>query len=165
VTDRRRPRPRVQIAVAGRGRCGRATARLARGVGREIAAAGAILVCGGRGGVMAAAASGARAGGGIVVGILPSSDPRTGNRWLTVRIPTGLGHARNAVVAAAGDALIALDGAFGTMSEVALARVLGRPVVTLGAWRDVPGVVVARTARDAVRAALALARRRESGTR
>jgi uncharacterized protein (TIGR00725 family) len=159
VRRARRRRRLAQIAVAGRGRCGPATARLARAVGREIADAGAVLVCGGRGGVMAAAAAGARAAGGIVVGILPSSDPGTGNRFLTVRVPTGLGHARNAVVAAAGDALIALDGAFGTMSEVALARVLGRPVVTLGAWRDVPGVVVARTPREAVRRALALARR------
>jgi uncharacterized protein (TIGR00725 family) len=128
-------------------------------VGREVAAAGAVLVCGGRGGVMAAAAAGAHAGGGIVVGILPSADPRTGNAWLTVRVPTGLGHARNALVAAAGDALIAFDGAFGTMSEVALARVLGRPVVALGAWSGVAGVVVARTPREAVRTALALARR------
>jgi len=154
-----RRRPRVQVAIAGRGRCGRATARIARTVGREVAAAGAILVCGGRGGVMAAAAAGARAGGGIVVGILPSADPRSGNPHLTVRVPTGLGHARNALVAAAGDALIALDGAFGTMSEVAFARVLGRPVVTLGAWRDLPGVVAVRTPREAVRTALALARR------
>jgi len=148
----------VQIAVVGRGRCGPAAARVARAVGREVAAAGAILVCGGRGGVMAAAAAGAAAGGGLVLGILPSADPRTGNRWLTVRVPSGLGHARNALVAAAGDAMIALDGAHGTLSEVALARVLGRPVVGLGAWTHVPGVTPAGTARAAVRRALALAR-------
>ena len=78
---------------------------------------------------------------------------------MTVALPTGLGYARNVLVAAAGDALIALPGQHGTLSEVALARVLGRPVVTLGRKRDVAGVVAARTPEEAVRRALALARR------
>jgi hypothetical protein len=156
---RGRGRP-PQIAVAGGDRCDRRTAALARAVGRELAAAGAVLVCGGRGGVMAAVARGAAEGRGVVVGLLPSYQAGTGNPWLTVAIPTGLGHARNVLVAAAGDALIALPGAHGTLAEVALARVLGRPVVALGAWDAVGGVVRAATPRAAVARALALARRR-----
>jgi uncharacterized protein (TIGR00725 family) len=153
------PRRRLQIAVAGGGVCSRRTAALARAVGRALAAAGAVLVCGGLGGVMEAAARGAAETGGTVIGILPGYAQRDANRWVTVALPTGLGYARNVLVAAAGDALIALPGQHGTLSEVALARVLGRPVVTLGRKRDVAGVVAARTPEEAVRRALALARR------
>ena len=153
------PRRLVQIAVAGGGACSPRTAALARAVGRALAAAGAVLVCGGLGGVMEAAARGAAESGGTVIGILPGYDHRDANRWVTVALPTGLGHARNVLVAAAGDALIALPGQHGTLAEVALARVLGRPVVALGRKRDVSGVVAASTAEEAVRRALALARR------
>jgi uncharacterized protein (TIGR00725 family) len=153
----RRP---LQIAVAGGGRCDGRTARAARAVGREIAAAGAVLVCGGLGGAMAAAARGAAEAGGVVVGLLPGYEHAAGNPWVSVAIPTGLGHARNVLVAAAGDALIALGGRHGTLAEVALARVLRRPVVAFGAWAEVAGVVQAGGAREAVRRALDLARRR-----
>jgi len=148
-----------QISVAGGGACSVRTARLAEAVGREIAAAGAILVCGGLGGVMEAAARGAARRGGLVVGLLPGYEHAEGNAHLTVRLPTGLGHARNLLVASAGDAVIALPGLHGTLAEVALARVLERPVVVLGAWGSVPGVVRARTPRAAVRQALRLVRR------
>ena len=148
-----------QISVAGGGTCSARTARLAEAVGREIAAAGAILVCGGLGGVMEAAARGAARRGGMVVGLLPTYRHADGNAHLTVSLPTGLGHARNILVAAAGDAVIALPGLHGTLAEVALARVLERPVVVLGAWGDVRGVVRARTPGAAVRQALRLARR------
>jgi uncharacterized protein (TIGR00725 family) len=150
---------RLQVAVSGGGEASARTARIARALGREIATAGAVLVCGGRGGVMEAAARGAAAAGGEVVGLLPTYGLADGNAHLTIAIPTGLGHARNVLVAAAGDALIALPGRHGTLAEVALARVLGRPVVVLGAWRGVRGVIRARTPREAVRRALALARR------
>jgi len=152
-------RRRLQISVAGGGACDRRTAELARAVGREIAAAGAVLVCGGLGGVMQAAARGAAEAGGTVVGLLPGERRADGNRYLSIAIPTGLGHARNVLVVAAGDAVIALAGEHGTLSEVALARVLGRPVVGLGAWASVGGVIAARTPTDAVRRALAVARR------
>jgi len=155
-----RVRPRSpQISVAGGGTCSARTARLAEAVGREIAAAGAILVCGGQGGVMEAAARGAAAAGGTIVGLLPTYRHADGNAHLTVSLPTGLGHARNILVAAAGDAVVALPGLHGTLAEVALARVLQRPVVVLGAWRDVPGVTRASTPRAAVAHALRLARR------
>jgi uncharacterized protein (TIGR00725 family) len=153
---------RAQIAVSGGGTCSLTVARRAQALGREIAAAGAVLVCGGRGGVMAAAARGAAAAGGTVVGLLPGYAHADGNPYLSIVLPTGLGHARNMLVAAAGDALIALPGAHGTFAEVALARVLGRPVVVLGAWRALPGVVRARTPAEAVRRALSLARYRGS---
>src|SRR5206468_1150653 len=103
------PRP-PQISVAGGGTCSARTARLAEAVGRELAAAGAILVCGGLGGVMEAAARGAARRGGMVVGLLPTYRHADGNAHLTVRLPTGLGHARNMLVAAAGGAVIAAPG-------------------------------------------------------
>jgi uncharacterized protein (TIGR00725 family) len=153
-------RARLHISVSGGNTCTRETARLAHAVGRALAEAGAIVVCGGRSGVMEATARGVRERGGIVVGILPGYDRRAGNPHLTATIPTGLGHARNMLVAAAGDALIALPGKHGTLSEVALARVLGRPVVALGAWDGVANVRRARDAAEAVRLVLTLARRR-----
>jgi uncharacterized protein (TIGR00725 family) len=156
---------RPQIAVAGGGACTRRTATLAHAVGRHLALGGAVLVCGGLGGVMEAAARGAAEAGGTVVGLLPGRDRAAGNRHLTVAIPTGLGHARNVLVAAAGDALVALPGAHGTLAEIAFARVLGRPVVVLGAWRGVPGVIRAGTPAEAVRCALVLAARQRAGAR
>src|SRR6185369_11851305 len=111
-------------------------------------------------GVMEAVARGAAERGGTVLGILPGYERATGNRWLTLAVPTGLAHARNVLVAAAGDALIALPGEDGTLSEIALARILHRPVVGVGAWRGIRGIVHARTPESAVRRALALAGRR-----
>jgi uncharacterized protein (TIGR00725 family) len=143
--------------VAGGGVCNRRTAALAHAVGRELALRGAVLVCGGLGGVMASAARGAAEAGGTVVGLLPGYRAAAGNRHLTIAIPTGLGHARNVLVAAAGDALIALPGEHGTLAEIALARVLGRPVVVVGAWRGLRGVLRAATPAEAVRRALAVA--------
>ena len=151
---------RLQIAVAGGGVCTRRTATLARAVGRALAEAGAVVVCGGLGGVMEAVARGAAEAGGTVLGILPGYDRATGNPWLTLAVPTGLAHARNVLVAAAGDALIALPGEDGTLSEIALARILHRPVVALGAWQGIRGITHAHSPESAVRRALALARGR-----
>jgi uncharacterized protein (TIGR00725 family) len=159
VTSRRRRR-RLQIAVAGGGVCTRRTATLARAVGRALAEAGAVVVCGGLGGVMEAVARGAAEAGGTVLGILPGYDRAMGNPWLTLAVPTGLAHARNVLVVAAGDALIALPGRDGTLAEIALARVLHRPVVAIGAWQGIRGIAHARGPESAVRRALALARRR-----
>jgi len=147
-----------QVAVSGGRVCSARTARVAEAVGRALADAGAILVCGGRGGVMAAAARGARRRGGVVVGLLPGYRHAAANADCTITLPTGLGHARNVLVAAAGDVLIALPGSDGTLSEIALARVLGRPVVVLGRRDAIRGTTRAATPGDAVRAALALAR-------
>lgn len=123
-------------------------------MGRRLAEAGAIVLCGGLGGVMEAAAEGAAAAGGTVVGILPGADRTAGNPHLTLAIATGLGEARNAVLTAAADSVIAIGGGWGTLSEIALARRRRRPVVALASWKleDVP---VASSAEEAVRAALA----------
>lgn len=154
-------RRRLQIAVAGGGRrCSARTLRLARAVGAAVARHDAVLVCGGLGGVMAAAAEGAADEGGAVVGIVPGYEPADANRWCDVVVATGLGHARNVLVAATGDVLIALPGEHGTLSEMAMARVLGRPVVVLGRRSPLPDVLLAASPEEAVQAACALARRR-----
>ena len=101
-------------------------------VGRLIAAGGHTLICGGRGGVMAAACRGAVEGGGITVGILPGHNPQDANPWVTVPIATGLGEARNAIIARAAHALIAIGTGWGTLSEIALAVKMGKRVVALG---------------------------------
>ncbi|HYB74170.1 MAG TPA: TIGR00725 family protein [Candidatus Sulfotelmatobacter sp.] len=106
----------------------------AEAVGRCVAEAGAILVCGGLGGVMEAACRGAQAAGGVTIGILPGHDRREGNRYLTYAVPTGLGHARNILVVRSADAVIAVGGRFGTLSEIAYAKIEGRPVVGLDTW-------------------------------
>jgi len=125
-------------------------------VGRLLAGAGAIVVCGGRGGVMAAACRGAAAEGGVTVGLLPDTDRLHANPFLTVSIPTGMGELRNGLVARAGDAVIAIAGEFGTLSEIGFALKLGRPVVGLGTWELGRGGVEVRGDR---------ARRRSPGRR
>ncbi len=132
----------------------------AEAVGRCVAEAGAILVCGGMGGVMEAACRGAQAAGGRTIGILPGLDRRDGNPYLTVAIPTGLGYARNLLVVRSADALIAIGGKFGTLSEIAYAKIEGRPVIGLETWTlaraDLPDPIVrAASPRDAVERALA----------
>ncbi len=125
---------RTYIGVCGAARASAAESALAEEVGRLIARGGAVLVCGGLGGVMDAAARGATAEGGTVVGILPG-ETRTGEgEHLTVSVPTGMGEARNALVVRSADAVIAVGGEFGTLSEIALALKMGKPVVGLGTW-------------------------------
>jgi uncharacterized protein (TIGR00725 family) len=153
-----------RIAVIGAGSCDDATAAAARLVGRAVAAAGAILFCGGLGGVMEAAAQGAADGGGRSVGLLPGRDAGEGNRFLSVAVATGMGEARNALVVLNADAVIAVDGGFGTLSEIALARKMGLPVVGLGTWRardeaGRPIVVEVGDPEEAVATALRLAGR------
>ncbi len=147
----------VQIAVIGAGAAGEEGLALAAEVGAELARRGAVVVCGGRGGIMEAVARGASQAGGLSVGILPSYDWREANPHLSIVLPTGLGQARNAVVVAAAHAVIAFAGEGGTMSEVGLALKLGRPVIGLRAWGHVHGVVAVDDPITAVEAALACA--------
>jgi uncharacterized protein (TIGR00725 family) len=149
----------LQISVIGAGRCAPDIAALAEAVGAAIAERGAILVCGGLAGVMEAAARGARAHGGLTVGVLPGYERHAANANIDVVLPTGMGHARNVIVVAAGDAVIALPGEHGTAAEIALALKLGRPVVGLGAWSEIGAVEGARTAVEAVELAMASALR------
>lgn len=104
-------------------------------VGRLLAERGVVVLTGGLGGVMAAASAAAAAAGGVVVGLLPGDRRGAANPDVTIAVPTGLGQARNAVVATAADGVLAVGGSWGTLSEIALARRMGRPVVTLGGWR------------------------------
>jgi uncharacterized protein (TIGR00725 family) len=139
------------LAVIGSARCDAQTAAVAEKVGREIARRGAVLICGGRGGVMEAACRGARSAGGTTVGILPGTDRGQANAYVDVPIVTGLGEARNVLVVRSADAVIAVSGGYGTLSEIALALKMGRPVVGLGTW-DVCGPGPAGQGLDVVRA-------------
>jgi uncharacterized protein (TIGR00725 family) len=150
------------LAVVGSATCDEATAALAREVGRQIARLGAMLVCGGRGGVMQAACQGAKEEGGTTVGILPGGDRSQANPYVDLPIATGLGEARNAIVVRAADAVIAVGGGYGTLSEIGLALKMGRPVVGLGTWelqrqgQAVPAIRKAANAQQAVGWAVSL---------
>lgn len=122
---------RLVIAVIGGGTCTTEESALAEETGRLLAEAGAVLVCGGLGGVMEAAAKGAKANGGVTVGILPGDDPATANRYIDVPLATGLGEMRNFLIVRTAHALIAIGGGVGTLSEIALAQRIGKPVVGL----------------------------------
>jgi uncharacterized protein (TIGR00725 family) len=124
----------TQIAVIGGSEVTGPVAAAAEAVGAALASAGAVIVCGGLGGVMAAACRGAKAAGGLTVGILPGGDPSAANQWVDVVIATGLGEARNALVVGSAGAVIAVDGEYGTLSEIGLALRGGIPVVGLGTW-------------------------------
>jgi uncharacterized protein (TIGR00725 family) len=144
----------IYLAVIGGSEISVELAGLARRVGREVACKGAVLLCGGLAGVMVAAAQGAQEAGGVSLGILPDGDRRRANPFLTYTIATNLGHARNMLIAHSADALIAVDGSYGTVSEAAIALKLGKPVVALEVSWDLPGLQRATTAETAVALAL-----------
>ncbi len=127
------------IAVCGAQDPPPAVYELAESVGAELARAGAVLVCGGLEGVMEAACKGAAREGGLTIGILPGLDVAEANRWVRIPIATGVGHARNLAVVATSQAVIAVDGEYGTLSEIAYALRIGRPVVGLATWKIEPG--------------------------
>jgi uncharacterized protein (TIGR00725 family) len=125
----------LHIGVVGEGVCSARVARDAERVGAAIARAGAILFCGGLGGVMEAASRGAAEAGGVVVGLLPGFRRADANRWVTIPVVTGMDQARNVVLVRSCDAVVAIGGMYGTLSEIALALKLGVPVVGLRTWR------------------------------
>ena len=141
------------VAVAGSGDAPPEETEVAEQVGRALATAGAVVVCGGLGGVMEGACRGAKAAGGTTVGILPGDERAAANEFVDVAIATGLGEARNALVVRAADALIAIGGSWGTLSEIALALKAGKRVVGIGTW-DIDGVVAADDAEAAVETVL-----------
>jgi uncharacterized protein (TIGR00725 family) len=128
----------IYIAVIGPSRATPEIAEAAFQVGALIARGGAILVCGGGGGAMEAACRGARSAGGTTLGILPGATRADANPYVDVAVPTGMGEARNALVVRAADAVIAVGGGVGTLSEIGLALKMGRPVVGLGTWEVAP---------------------------
>jgi uncharacterized protein (TIGR00725 family) len=123
-----------QIAVVGGSEATAPVIAAAEAVGAALASAGAIVICGGLGGVMAAACRGAKSAGGLTVGILPGKDPSAANPWVDVVIATGLGEARNSLVVGSAAVVVALDGKYGTLSEIALALRVGTPVIGIGTW-------------------------------
>ena len=123
---------------------------LAAAIGREIARHGAVLVCGGLGGVMEAAARGAFEAGGEVVGVLPGPDGALANPFVSIAVPTNMGHARNVIIAHTAEALIAVEGEYGTLSETAIGLKLGKPVVVLPGGQAVTGTLSADSAEAAV---------------
>lgn len=140
---------RPYIAVVGAGRASPEQGAAAEAVGRFLAERGAVLVCGGLGGVMEAACRGAKQAGGTTLGILPSHDRAEANGFVDVAVATGLGEARNALVVRAADALVAVGGEYGTLSEIALALKAGKPVVGVESW-DIEGVRGAESPEAAV---------------
>ena len=159
------PSPRAWIAIAGAGDAAPWELAAAEQAGAAVAEAGCGLVCGGLGGVMEAACRGARSRGGLTVGLLPGIDRDAANGWVVVALPTGLGEARNALVVQAADAVVAIGGGWGTLSEIALALKAGVPVVGVGTWEPalsgavVEGVVAVDGPREAVEEALRQIRR------
>ncbi len=126
--------PPLYVAVVGGGRADEATCAVAESLGRELARRGAVVVCGGLGGVMEAACRGAKAEGGTTLGILPTDDRRSANPYVDLAVATGMGEGRNVVVARTADVVVAVAGEFGTLSEIALALRMGKPVVGLSTW-------------------------------
>ena len=145
--------PPPYVAVVGPGEATESEVEVAAAVGRALAEAGAVLVCGGLGGVMAGACRGAVSAGGVSVGILPDTDRARANEWVSVVIPTGLGELRDGLVVRAADAVIAVAGGHGTLAEIAFALKLDVPVVGIDTW-EIDGIERAQDAADAVARAL-----------
>jgi uncharacterized protein (TIGR00725 family) len=144
------------IAVVGASEASPEQEQAAEDIGRGLGAAGCVVITGGRGGVMSAASRGAHEAGATVIGILPGTDRREANEWVQIALPTGLGHVRNALVVATADAVIAVGGGFGTLSEIALALDARVGVVGYDTWA-IEGIELADTPAGAVERALELA--------
>jgi uncharacterized protein (TIGR00725 family) len=145
---------RQTIGIIGASSASTSSLEMAREVGERIADAGIILVCGGLGGVMQAAAQGCCEAGGDVLGLLPGPSANEANRFVTIAVPTNMGHARNMIIAHTADVLIAVDGEYGTLSEAAIALKLGKRVLTLGSGLSLHGSEPMSSPQFAVESAL-----------
>lgn len=151
------------IAVVGGSQCSAKEAKLAEEVGREIARRGVILVCGGLGGVMEATCKGAQSEGGTTIGILPNDSRRSANPYVQIPLATGMGYARNFIVVKSAQAIIAIDGSYGTLSEISHALQSGIPVIGLNTWslcqngQQDDSIILAQDPTEAVDKALELA--------
>lgn len=146
---------KIYIGVIGAGDCSDEVSKLAEEVGERIAKAGAVLVCGGLGGVMEASARGAKKQSGVTIGILPGTDKSQANSYIDFPIVTGLGEGRNLLIIRNSNVVIALPGEFGTLSEIAFALRLGKPVIGLSTWDVSEKIIKAKNAEEAVKTALA----------
>ena len=156
------------IAVIGNSSCSPQEAKLAETVGELLAQQGVTIICGGLGGVMEAVCRGAKSKGGLTVGILPGQDPSTANPWVDIPVVTGLGEARNVAVVKSAQAVIAIGGSYGTLSEIAHALKSNIPVIGLNTWslsrngQEDDSITRVQTAAEAVDKAVSLAGRRKS---
>jgi uncharacterized protein (TIGR00725 family) len=144
------------VAVVGSGTAEGHLYEKAREVGRLVAERGGTVVCGGLSGVMEASARGATEAGGVAIGILPDEDRRRQNAYLTYSVATGAGQARNLAVVCSGDVVVAVGGEYGTLSEIGLAKKVGRPIVVIEGWDLGEHVTVASSPLEAVEAAFGL---------
>jgi uncharacterized protein (TIGR00725 family) len=133
----------------------------AEAIGRGLASAGGVILCGGLGGSMEAACRGAKQSGGLTIGILPGYDSAGANRWVDISICTGMGHSRNVILVASADVVVACGGGWGTLSEIALAIRLGRPIVVQGAWGEILRIPVESPDTGHSRAAIMFSRSAE----
>jgi uncharacterized protein (TIGR00725 family) len=155
------------IAVVGGGQCSAEEEKLAEAVGRGLARRGVILICGGLGGVMEAACKGAKSEGGTTIGILPGEDRSAANPYVDIPIVTSIGYARNLIVVKSAQAVIAIDGSYGTLSEIAYALQSGIPVIGLNTWslslnaQLDHAIIQAQHAEEAIEKAMAAALEKE----
>lgn len=140
---------KMNVAVVGGYKCSKKNYKIARELGKLIAQKGWVLICGGKSGVMEAVCKGAQEEGGLTVGILPDFDGKGANRYLDVRIPTGLGYARNILVIRAADIVVAIDGKYGTLSEIAFALNEGKPVIGIDTW-GIKGLIKVKFPQEAI---------------
>ena len=150
----------MQIGVIGASRCSPEIAELAEEVGREIGKRGAVLICGGLGGVMEFASKGVKEAGGLTIGILPGRSKEEANGYIDVPVVTGMGHARNVIIAHSSDSIIAISGEHGTLSEIAIGLKLKKTIIGLNTW-DIEGVIKVKTAAEAVEKAVRVSERRD----
>ena len=157
------------IAVIGDSFCPAEEAKLAEAVGEQLAQRGVTIICGGLGGVMEGVCRGAKAKGGLTIGILPGEDPNTANQWVDIPIATGVGYGRNMAVVKSAQAVIAIGGNYGTLSEIAYALKSGIPVIGLNTWllsrngKEVDAIIRVDNAMEAVDKAISLARKCKAG--
>lgn len=142
-------RNRLFVGVIGAGECDAELAGMARTLGRVLAGVGAVVICGGMGGVMQAVCEGAQAEGGLTVGILPGSERSQANEFVDLPIATGLGEARNLVIIRTADVLVAIGGSYGTLSEIGFALKMGKRVIGFRTW-DIAGVERAETVEEVI---------------
>jgi uncharacterized protein (TIGR00725 family) len=152
----------MNIAVIGDSTCSAQQSKLAETIGALLAQRGVTIVCGGLGGVMEAVCRGAKSKGGFTIGILPGADASTANSWIDIPVPTGIGEARNAVVVKSAQAVIAVGGGYGTLSEIAFALRSSKPVIGLNTWslsrngREENSIIRVQSAEAAVEKAISL---------
>jgi hypothetical protein len=140
----------LRIGIIGAGECSAEVYKIAEKLGELIAKRGDVLICGGLGGVMEAAAKGAKSIGGATIGILPGFSAEDANPFIDVPIVTGLSHARNVIIVRSSDILIAVAGEYGTLSEIAIALKLKKPVIGICSWNNIKDIIIAGSPEEAI---------------